>query len=218
MYLYVKTHNVTGLKYLGKTVRDPYAYKGSGTYWLQHIKKHGNNVSTEVLLETEDKEHLKQTGIFYSRLWNIVESDKWANLREEQGDGGDTSKTEKHKLSMMNKDVSGSKNPFFGKKHSNETKQKISEANKGKLKGRRQSTEHIRKRIPWIEDSTLNPMYGKEPWNKGKVLGPQSAVIRRKKGRPLMYKGVEYNSINEAEKRSGVSAFKIKKDCIFLSK
>lgn len=37
--LYIKTHNKTGLKYFGKTTsNDPYKYKGSGSYWLDHLK------------------------------------------------------------------------------------------------------------------------------------------------------------------------------------
>jgi len=32
IYLYKKTHNVTGLQYLGKTTRNPFTYKGSGVY------------------------------------------------------------------------------------------------------------------------------------------------------------------------------------------
>lgn len=40
IYLYVKTHNITGLKYLGKTNnKDPHSYKGSGKYWILHCKK-----------------------------------------------------------------------------------------------------------------------------------------------------------------------------------
>lgn len=40
IYLYLKTHNKTGLKYLGKTVSvDPHLYQGSGTIWRRHIKK-----------------------------------------------------------------------------------------------------------------------------------------------------------------------------------
>lgn len=41
VYLYVKQHSITGLKYFGKTVRDPNTYFGSGTYWNRHIDKHG---------------------------------------------------------------------------------------------------------------------------------------------------------------------------------
>jgi len=87
-YLYVKTHNKTGLKYLGKTVRNPYSYKGSGTRWINHIKKHGNDVKTQILFETNDKEKLKEIGLYYSELWNIVESNEWANIKPENGDGG----------------------------------------------------------------------------------------------------------------------------------
>lgn len=87
-YLYLKTHNKTGLKYLGKTKQDPYKYKGSGKYWKRHIEKHGYNVTTEILLITQDKDELKETGLFFSKLLNVVESNEYANLKEENGDGG----------------------------------------------------------------------------------------------------------------------------------
>jgi len=42
IYLYKKTHNITGLQYLGKTIsKDPYSYTGSGVRWTNHLKKHG---------------------------------------------------------------------------------------------------------------------------------------------------------------------------------
>jgi len=86
--LYVKTHQLTGLKYLGYTKQDPLIYRGSGKYWRLHLKKHGNQVHTEILFETTDKDKIKETGIFYSQLWNVVSNDGWANLRIEEGDGG----------------------------------------------------------------------------------------------------------------------------------
>jgi hypothetical protein len=91
IYLYVKIHNITGLKYLGKTVQDPFVYNGSGKRWLNHLKKHGVDITTEILFQTEDKDIFKQKAIYYSNLYNIVESDDWANIRPEEGDGGDTS-------------------------------------------------------------------------------------------------------------------------------
>lgn len=88
-YLYVKTHNITGLQYLGQTSSaDPFAYKGSGTYWKRHLRKHGADITTRILLITEDKDELRSTGEFFSRLWNIVSDKGWANLKEESGDGG----------------------------------------------------------------------------------------------------------------------------------
>jgi hypothetical protein len=89
IYLYVKTHKVTGLKYLGTTVsKNPHAYKGSGKYWRNHIEKHGYEVDTEILFETNNKEELTEKGLYYSELWNVVESKEWANLKPETGAGG----------------------------------------------------------------------------------------------------------------------------------
>lgn len=215
MYLYVKTHNITGLKYLGKTINDPYKYKGSGTHWVRHLKKYGEDVTTEVLLETDDKELLKEKGIYYSNLWNVVKSKEWANIVIEQGDGGDTSKSLNHIISMKNKDVSGQKNSFYGKHHSEETKLIISKKNKGRLKGKKQSSEHIEKRKC---SGDKNGMYGKTPWNKGQTgLQKQSTNQLLKKSKPLIFENKIYISLNEAEKTTGISSYKISKKCQFIS-
>lgn len=87
-YLYKKTHKITNLKYLGFTKNNPHKYKGSGTYWIRHLSKHGYIVDTEILLETTDKQEIENKGIYYSNIWNIVESDEWANIKPETGFGG----------------------------------------------------------------------------------------------------------------------------------
>jgi len=84
-YLYLKTHNVSGLKYLGITRRNPSTYRGSGVRWNAHLKKHGDDVSTKVLLETDCKELLAERGLELSIEWNIVESNEFANLVYESG-------------------------------------------------------------------------------------------------------------------------------------
>ena len=89
IYLYVKTHAITGLKYLGKTKqKDPHEYLGSGTYWLRHLKTHGAAYTTEILQECQTNEEIKSWGLHYSELWDIVKSKEWANLKPEAGDGG----------------------------------------------------------------------------------------------------------------------------------
>lgn len=89
IYLYVKTHSKTGLKYLGKTTsKNPHRYTGSGVYWRNHLKKYGHEYTTEIIRECQTKEELTEWGLYYSRLWNIVSSDEWANLTEESGGGG----------------------------------------------------------------------------------------------------------------------------------
>ena len=88
LYLYIKTHNKTGLKYLGKTNRvDYHSYPGSGVRWKRHLNKHGCDYTTTILLATNDKEDLKETGLFFSKLFNIVKSKEWANFQDEKGDG-----------------------------------------------------------------------------------------------------------------------------------
>jgi hypothetical protein len=95
IYLYKKTHNKTGLKYLGKTAQpDPHKYKGSGEYWSDHIRVHGYDVTTEILRECQTNEEIKHWGLYYSELWNVVNerddngNKTWANCKPEEGDGG----------------------------------------------------------------------------------------------------------------------------------
>ena len=93
-YLYIKTSPL-GLRYLGKTTKNPNTYLGGGKIWKRHIKKHNftiDDIETEIVFETNNVDELIKKGIELSNLYNIVESKEWANLREEAGDGGDTSK------------------------------------------------------------------------------------------------------------------------------
>lgn len=105
-YLYVKTHNVIGIKYLGQTSRDPYKYRGSGKRWTNVLKKYGNDVTTEIILVTEDKDEIAAKGKYYSTLWNVVESNEWANIVPEEGTGGDTSDSPNFKPGIANRDLS----------------------------------------------------------------------------------------------------------------
>lgn len=113
----IKTHNKTGLKYLCQTKRkDPIKYTGSGSYWKLHLKNHGYDFSTEFLGIFEDFESLEKNGIYYSNLYKVVESEEWANLVEENGTGGDTSKTKGYIEGMKNRRrYNGKNNPNYGK-------------------------------------------------------------------------------------------------------
>lgn len=113
--LYLKTHNKTGLKYLGKTTQDPFTYLGSGKRWQNHLKKHGNDITTKILLETDDPVEISKWGTYYSNLWNIVKSKDFANLKLESGDGGDTSMCESYRKGIKMRDTSGNKNSMYGR-------------------------------------------------------------------------------------------------------
>ena len=161
-YLYIKQHNQTGLKYFGKTVsKDPVKYKGSGKHWLRHIEKYGNDVTTVWYQLFEDKESLVEYALNFSKENNIVKSDIWANLKDEDG--------------LWGGGVKGSKIA----PHSEEHKRKISEAIR---KRNLEKNGVIKKDIPkikkgrskggwkWSEEDRAKlsqQRMGRTPWNKG---------------------------------------------------
>ena len=65
-------------------------YLGSGKYWRSHLKEHGTDISTEVIYEAKDIDEFKKVSIQYSIDHDIVNSPEWANLKIEEGDGGNT--------------------------------------------------------------------------------------------------------------------------------
>ena len=142
LYLMVKTHTITGLKYLCKkvTTSDSKAisYLGSGTRWNNHLKVHGKHINTEIIVKCElDKiEEFSKLCIEHSNKFNIVKSDEWANLIIETGTPGT-------KIDIY----CGDKGTFFGKKHTEETKEKISIANRGDNNVMRRRPEILLKSI-----------------------------------------------------------------------
>ena len=92
-YLMIKQHEITGLKYLCKTIgKDPIKYKGSGTHWKSHIKKYGTKfVKTLWYKLYADIDELRNVAIALSDMYDVVDSSEWANLKPENGlDGGDS--------------------------------------------------------------------------------------------------------------------------------
>lgn len=169
-YLYVKTHNITKLKYLGFTSRNPHTYKGSGKYWRRHLKKHGDDISTNILFETDSYEELTQKGLYYSELYDVVNSDEWANLKPESGDSG---LGWKHPPEVIEKIRTSS----TGRTHSSSAKEKCRQSKLGK----KQSIEHLQKL------STIRK--GRVPHNKGKP-SPFIGIPRTEKCKENIKKGI----------------------------
>jgi hypothetical protein len=90
IYLYVKQHSITKLKYFGKTQSsNPYKYPGSGSYWSKHIRKHGkSHILTLEIWGFDDQQLCTEFALKFSEENNIVESKDWANLRPENGIDG----------------------------------------------------------------------------------------------------------------------------------
>lgn len=89
-YLYVKTHSITGLKYFGKTTKDPFKYPGSGVHWKRHLRKHGKEHVTEIIAVFDDPDECEKFALEFSQKNDIVESAAWANLIPENGKDGFT--------------------------------------------------------------------------------------------------------------------------------
>jgi len=105
--LYIFTHNKTGLKYFGKTInafteKELLKYGGSGTYWNNHLKTHGKDISVEIYGIYKINE-VKSIALKFSEENNIVEAlnesgerkgkKVWANLEPEDGLSGFSKRT-----------------------------------------------------------------------------------------------------------------------------
>lgn len=173
------------------TKSDPFSYSGSGIYWKNHLQKHGYEYTTEILKECKNKEEVKKWGLYYSKLWNVVESKDWANLKEEQGDGGRQSKEvreqigkagigripwnkgkqiwneeERKKISERNKERGKQSKETIEKRIQKNTGKKRTNEQKERMimaqKGKHISEEHAKK----ISNATK----GRKPWNANKKL------------------------------------------------
>ena len=170
-YLYLKTHSITGLKYLGYTKNDPYKYRGSGLYWKRHLKEYGNHVSTEILFESESIDEISECGLCYSKMWDVANNESFANLCEEDG----------------NK-AFGTANPNFkGHPQTEDTRKKISQnngrGNKGKFGEDHPAAGHkVPDHVRLASMKTLNSWVRENgPWNKGKIIGPHSTESNQKR-------------------------------------
>lgn len=176
IYLYVKQHSITGLKYFGKTEQtNPFKYLGSGKRWKRHINKHGKEyIKTLEVWGFDNQELCTEFALKFSRENNIVESNEWANLKIEDGfQGGFPQsayekctrfKNKKHNENtkkLYSEQRLGNNNGMFGRKHNDETKQKLKQKSairqltrpKEELEkfskcnlGKKQSKDHISKR------------------------------------------------------------------------
>lgn len=170
---------------------------------LHHIipKHAGGTDDHENLISLTVEEHADAHRVLYEQYGRWQDYVAWKGLLGLI--------TEQERMEIMYSARRGEGNFFYGKKHTEETRQKISQNRKGKGKGLKQSEEWIQKRVRHGEQ---NGMYGKEAWNKGKTgVQEKSLETKKKISKSVMFNGVEYYSIKEAARQNNTSVWYIKK-------
>lgn len=126
--IYITTNIINGKKYIGSHISNTLndKYLGSGVILKKAIKKHGSSsFQREILAVVDDSEQMKELEMYYIEYYNAYLSDMFYNNTIHAA--GITKCTWGPKIS---KAVMGHK-WNEGKKHTEETKIKISKANTG---------------------------------------------------------------------------------------
>ena len=177
-YVYLITNQLNNRKYIGihhytKPEIDK-NYYGSGKIITQAVRTYGRkNFCIQVLDWAESFDELSELEKYYIKLYNAVESEDFYNL----ADGGhnltpeevkrfiteSTRKTfsknmkkrwESHNPSIC-RNLLGENNPFYGRHHTEETKQYLSQINTG-----RKHSEETKQKYSENRRGEKNPKYG----------------------------------------------------------
>lgn len=158
-YIYITTNLIDGKKYIGQKKSKVFLhekYLGSGKILKQAIEFYGKeNFKVELLCECESKEELDEMEQYYIKFYYAQTSRKFYNICKggEAGPGG----------------------PMFkGHKHSEETKQKMSESRRGENNGNYgnhwKMTDEQRKQCSELSKGEKNGMYGRKHSDETKKL------------------------------------------------
>lgn len=150
-YIYITTNLVNGKRYIGQKIinRNWKNYLGSGLLLQKAIKKYGKENFSKVIIDfAHSKEELDKKEIQYIELFDAVNNNDYYNLQN----GGNTcspTKETKEKIRQAHIGLlSGESHPFYGKHHTEESKEKISKGKKGQVsanKGKPMSKEQKEK-------------------------------------------------------------------------
>ncbi len=212
MQLYLRKHKIgldgsdSGTKYLGyskdHTKRD-YRYKK--TVWAIHLNKYGHEYETEILYDGDDQELLENHAVAYSLVHKIWDNPEFANQMMETGKTGSAKARYRSKEALENIKKRGEANK--GRVASDASRKKMSESSKGAVF----SEEHCRK----LSESGMGRV--NSPEARAKMSATQKARGNQKgsknpASRPVTFQGVDYSYLKEAEIKTGVSLYKIRKE------
>lgn len=202
-YIYKFTNNVNGKTYVGKSYdavdryhKHMYLVRSNSGYVLHKaMRKYGvESFSFELVFVVLDYD---KDGSEFEMLF--IEEFKSFGQGYNLTVGGEGVKGIKHSEETCQKNReahTGARNPNYGKPRSEETKRKISEANKGRLRG------------PLPEETKVKMSEAHKGKKKSK---DHCKSLRKAHGTKIEIGGTIYESLFEAEEKSGYSCYKIRK-------
>ena len=196
-YTYLHCKPDGSIFYVGKGMGDRATTKENrNRYWKRTENKYGYEVKIIAYWETENEafEHEKQLIAEYKAL-----GIKLVNLTN----GGEGSAgyrwTDEQKVNF---DMCGSNNGMFGKKHSDETKRKLSEKAKGRILSNEQKTK--------ISNSLKNRVFSKKHLEK---LSEANKGGKNRAAKKCVVNEIQYDCATDAAKILGLSKSTVCRRC-----
>lgn len=183
IYRIVNTEN--GNTYIGQHKVDSLltddSYLGSGKLIRRAIQKYGRSsfkkeyitiAMTQLEADVLEKFYISKE----QPIYNIAPGGQGGRLTPKPWNKGlkmDDDFKKKDRLAHLGK-YDGEKNPFYGKCHTDETKEKLRKPKSDEVK--KKMSESAKGRIPWNKGKKGVQV----PWNKGKKTGPLSEETKKK--------------------------------------
>jgi group I intron endonuclease len=157
--IYITVNTVNNKIYIGQTIKlNADYYIGSGIYITRAINKYGKeNFNSYLLQYAKDQKELDQLERMYIAEYNSTNPKIGYNIELGGNGTGKISEVTKQKISEARKGkYTGEKNPMYGKTLSEATRRKLSEAHKGKT-----LSEATKRKMSKAKSGENHPMYGK---------------------------------------------------------
>jgi|AntAceMinimDraft_18_1070375.scaffolds.fasta_scaffold126537_2 hypothetical protein len=226
MVIYKTINLLNGKYYIGKDAKNSKTYFGSGIIIKKAIKKYGKeNFKKKILYQCEDLNELNKKEIEYvteevindHMSYNLALGGRGGNFKRkgkkshakgktyEEIYGEKRAKEEKLKRSQF-----GKKNGMFKRKHTKETRKKMSKSLQGLCKGKIVSKETREKLSLIFKNKTYNERFGEK---KSKEIRKKQSESQKKRNRNYIIKQInnqgsiigEFSTIKEAINKLKIS-------------
>ena len=231
--IYMIKNKVNGKIYFGQTIEEK-GFRGryrNGQWWKytsndhlrKSVEKHGieNFTIVEQFDVAYSKEELDLLEDLYICMYDTMNMEFGYN-KKRGGSHGKLSESSKQKLSEKTK---GELNPMYGRKHSEESKQKMSQELKGKYSGEksvhygkkhsdeRKQKQSERQKIAMVGEG--NPMYGKKHKEETKELFSQQRKGNMNSAKKVkcINTGEIFNSAKEVAQHFGLVQGSVTRVC-----